>query len=426
MTWLIPAISAGCGVFLLIVAFAIFFCRKEKSKKKAWHDFNFPLGDTLQFLQQENIVARFIIFQLNFSSLCWSSEFSITKQHRRLVMARRCLNLLVIFLGIFTVDIVDAIWKNWCCYPPSTDIEGYGLGVCWDSGSPIRRDPTTSYPCSLTTMETWEWVFNALFVGSLFTSLGIHAYLSYHFVDDIKSSLHPNYEALLSVLDMHSHRFDPAHHEDMKGLVWMQWNNLKAKANFAPHQVYLHRISHLFIDPFAIFFGFPHILLARSDLAILNFCNIWMFVGTWLLYTLYAVPSWLETCCYYDSATSSGRFGLCNDPASAIYDDPYRQSCTTSTYTWVMQFLLWFGVAQIACIISLWVYITVLFHHLLNLCIKPIVDAIAVHAKNPKIQADIRTHQEKVPVPMEVDLERPTLMDGARRWTQHLNSLING
>lgn len=215
-------------------------------------------------------------------------------------------------------------------------------------------------------MAGWEWVSNAAFVGCIFLSLVIHMYLSFHFIHDVRYGLEGNYTGIIDAID--DHALNPAKTKRLKEYTWMSFdhhaNVQKNTTAFSPHEINLHRLGHLMLDPFAVFFGFPHIVMSRTDLAVANFCTMAVFFASVALFASWAEPDWLGRCCYYDANTESGAYGRCDDSSAPINADPFRQGC--SLMSWEMLIIV--GVMLLSLLVSfgLWVYTFILFHYILR------------------------------------------------------------
>jgi len=387
--WVWPTVSASIVVFLVVVGFAIYVCRRivngATPMALKWSS---SVNDTGLLMLQEQMLDRFILFQLNFGSLVWSSEHNITHCHRFLVYVRRGLNILAVILGVFAIDVVNRIWRNWCCYPVSATVDDLVLGTCWNKSAPIVSSEGW-HPCL--TMDTWEWASNVAFLLCIVLSLGLHGYLSFRFVHDVRFGLEGNYTGFQDAIKGKSQR--------LKDYVWMCFDHhtdQKKNNPFSPHEIHLHRLSHLLVDPFSIIFGFPHIVLSRSDLAIANFINLATMVGTWMLYFQWAVPLFQEECCYYDASTRTGRFGKCNDPHSAVSRDPFRADCSVGS-SLSMKLLGGLGIIQILLTIGLWLYSLILFHYLLHKISKHSMQKLEELAEQNEKQSKVWLSRSKMP-----------------------------
>lgn len=348
------------------------------------------------------MLDRFILFAFNLTSLLWSSEHNLIHTDRSLVYFRRGLNIVTLFLGLFAIGIADVIYLNWGCYAAHTNIEDYSKGLCWNLTSSIAQGKTVIEEIkSYRGVDRWIWISNALFAGALFLSLSIHAYLSYKFVDRVRYGMEGSYTGVVDAVDSHGHLITDA--ENVKKYTWRIFNQHRDKhmdgsidvRAFTPHDINLHRMGHLFFDPFAMLFGFPHIVLSRSDLAILNFFNIITMGLTWTLYTGWAIPRYDRTCCHYDISTRSGHAGACNDPSARIYHDPFRLKC--DFYSYELQIILFFGIAQIILMFLLWLYSTVLFHYIVYKSTRKTIMSLQQSANAVRSETD--RHTKAVPPP---------------------------
>lgn len=365
--WVFPAAGAGILALVILIVLAVFFCRRAiadraKKEKGASKDKLSPL-ETGNLLLKQQALDRFVLFQLNFFSLAWSSEHSITHTHRDLVYLRRFLNVLAVFLGLFAIGFADVIWQNWCCYPSGLSYTDYVNGTCSNPSASVFNMPGT---VSCNQMAGWEWASNVAFVGCVFLSLLIHMYLSYHFVHDVKFGLDGNYTGIIDAID--DHGLPPEKAKRLKEYTWMSFDhhtNIQDNTtSFSPHEINLHRLGHLLLDPFAIFFGYPHIVMSRSDLAVANFCSLFIMFGTFSALVGWAQPDWNGRCCYYDENTRTGASGRCDDSTAPIGSDPFRLKC--ALLSWEMAILL--GIFLLALMISfgLWLYTFILFHYILR------------------------------------------------------------
>ena len=382
--WFIPTITALALAFCVFVGFAIFVCRRAKAKHVGTKVHERPWGSTVEettlHLTREQMLDRFILFSLNLSSLLWSSEHSIVHTDRALVYFRRGLNILAIFIGLFTFGIADVIYDNWSCYSTSS-IDDYNQGLCSNPNSEINRGKNIfEIVGSYHAMSTWIWVSNAVFGGVLFLSLLIHAYLAYNFVDRVRYGVEGSYTGMIDMIDDHKHlNKDEKETALLKKSAWHMFhshvNNEDGKAQaFVPHEINLHRLGILFFDPFSILFGFPHIVLSRSDLAIANMLLIWCLVGTWNLYFHWALPRYNETCCHYDDATRAGHAGLCNNPDDPISFDPFRLSC--NGYNLELTIILFTAVAELGLIVLFWLYSTILYQFIVTKSTRPVLASL--------------------------------------------------
>ena len=388
--WVFPAAGAAVIALVVLIVLAVFFCRRaiaERASKKSdvSNDRLSPL-ETGNLLLKEQALDRFVLFQLNFLSLAWSCEHSITHRHRDLVYLRRFINILAVFLGLFAVGFADVIWQNWCCYPSGYKYTDYNNGTCSDPMSPINNPSlypgTNPVPgvVSCTQIAGWEWVSNAAFVGCIFLSLVLHMYLSYRFIHDVRFGLEGNYTGIIDAIE--DHALNPEKTKRLKEYTWMSFdhhaNVQKNTTSFSPHEINLHRLGHLMLDPFAIFFGYPHIVMSRSDLAIANFCNIFVFIVAAIVLGSWAQPNWQGRCCYYDENTRSGAYGRCDDPHAPINSDPFRLKC--GLLSWQMTVLLGIMCLNLLISFGLWLYTFILFHYILrksNAAVLAKLDAMA-------------------------------------------------
>jgi hypothetical protein len=363
--WVLPAAGAGAIALVILIVLAVFFCRRaiaERALREKDDGKTLSPLETGNLLLKEQALDRFVLFQLNLFSLAWSSEHSITHTHRDLVYFRRFVNILCVFLGLFAIGFADVIWQNWCCYPSSVSYADYSEGTC--DAAFAGTNVTGFTPCSQ--MGGWIWFSNALFVGGVAISLLIHMYLSYNFVHDVRYGLDGNYTGIIDAID--DHGLEKEKNARLKKYTWMSFdhhtNVQKNTASFAPHEINLHRLGHLLIDPFAIIFGYPHIVMSRSDLAVANFGALATMLASLIALIAWAQPDWEGRCCYYDDNTRSGRYGLCSDSSAAISADPFRLKC--SVLSWEMAILV--GIFCIALLVSfgLWMYTFVLFHYILR------------------------------------------------------------
>ena len=380
--WILPAAGAGILALVIVIVLAFFFCRRalalrESAKTPADQDFNNPL-DTANLLLKEQALDRFVLFQLNLFSLLWSSEHSITHTHRNLVYFRRFLNVLCVFLGLFAIGIADAIWLDWCCYPPGTSFMFYNYGTCSNPNAPVWNLPLHT---DCTTMGGWIWISNVAFVSAVFLSMLIHMYLSYRFVHDVRTGLDGNYIGILDTID--DHGMSPERTKRLKDYTWMSFdhhaNVQKNVSGFSPHEINLHRLGRLLIDPFAILFGYPHIVMSRSDLAVANFASLMVLFITCVVFGTYSSPKWSATCCYYDSNTESGKFGTCDDANAPISLDPFRLSCGLLSVE--MAFLLLLIGTCLLVSFGLWFYTFVMFHYILTKSRTTVMDKLDTLAK---------------------------------------------
>lgn len=373
--WFIPTITALSLAFCVFVAFCVFLYQRAKAKHAGTENLKRPWGSTLEettlHLTKEQMLDRFILFSLNLTSLLWSSEHSIVHTDRALVNFRRGLNILAIFIGLFTFGIADVIYLNWSCYSSSSSIDDYNQGLCSNPNSEINQGENIfEIVGSYHAMSTWIWVSNAIFGGALFLSLLIHAYLAFNFVDRVRYGVEGSYTGMIDMIDDHKH-LNKSEEETtlLKQSAWHLFHSHVNKEDdqsqaFVPHEINLHRLGILFFDPFAILFGFPHIVLSRSDLAIANMFLIWCMIGTWNLYFHWALPRYHETCCHYDDATRAGHAGLCNNPNDPIAFDPFRLSC--NGYNLELTIIIWTGVAELGTIVLFWLYSTILFQFIVS------------------------------------------------------------
>lgn len=370
--WIIAAICVGGGLVVVVIVLMVYLCRhimeRRGTTKTSWPS----VEESAAFLATENVLERFILFQLNFFSLIWSVEHDITHTRRLVVAFRRFLNIAIVFLGLFAIDVVDVIWSNWCCYPAGTSMNNLNQGTCSFDNSVIRQ--TTALPCD--TMDAWMWNVNVVFVGSILLSLLLHGYLSYNFISDVRTGLEGNFVGLVDMLDTQSAIYTPAEIKRFKRYTWWTFENhrsLSRKGSFVPKEVHLKRMGILFLDPFAIFFGYPHIVMARSDLAIANFFLISVFSGLASLYWVWALPLYNQTCCFYHG-NSDGTFGFCDDPMASIVHDPFRIPCSGQSIEMIVLIVL-----MVACILSifgLWFYSYLVFHYLVHRNTVPYVQEI--------------------------------------------------
>ena len=400
--WAIPALSAGIVFIIVIIGFIVFFARRagqlEKIKKTAtaWSS---SVGETSKHILRDQALDRCIILCLNLSSLFWSIEHNLTHTDRHLVYFRRALNILAIFIGLFTIGIADVIFLNWGCYPATTSIDDYNKGLCDDSSSPIRNeqgqiDTLTSFA----NMKSWIWISNAVFAGSIILSLAIHAYLSYNFKKNLVFGMEGNYTGTIDTINQYKETFSPDQINDLKKYTWTAFHShitSKAGGSFTPHEIHLHRITELFFDPFAILFGFPAIIIARSDVAIANFLNVLLMPITWWLYTSWALPRWEETCCYYDDATHSGSAGECNNPTSPVYHDPFRLSCTGLNTE--LTIILCIGLGQLVLSFIFWLYSTILYNYIVMKSTKQML--VSLHQVATEKKLEVSTHHAEYPPP---------------------------
>lgn len=391
--WLIPTITAISLAFCVFVGFVVFLCRRAKAShsdiqpnKRAWGS---TIEDTTNHLGNEKTIERFILFMLNLSSILWSSEHSIVHTDRSLVYFRRGLNILAIFVGFFALGIADVIYLNWSCYSEDLSIDDYNDGLCSDPSSKINTDKNiVDVIESYHTMSTWIWVSNAIFGIAIFLSLSIHAYLAFNFVDRVRYGIEGSYTGMVDFVDQHKH-LNKSEDETvlLKKCAWHLFKTHMSSSDgqsqrFTPHELNLHRLGILFFDPFAILFGFPHIILSRSDLAIANFFLILSMTGTWNLYFYWAVPRYNETCCYYDHTTSSGAAGHCNNPADPITHDPFRLDCNGLNLE--MTIILVAGLVQFLIVFIFWLYSTILFQFIVSKKTAPYLAGLKQGAKNSK------------------------------------------
>lgn len=363
--WVLPTVIAVVVGALLLLGLLIFFCRRaaEMAGPRTTRRWGSNIHETTQHLLRDQALDRFVLFMLNFTSLCWNLEHNIIHTDRGLVLLRRGLNILSVFLGLFAIGVVDELWLNWCCYPDNTSLEDLKEGLCRNDNSTIHN--STNVKLSCTSMETWEWIVNLCFIGSVFLSLAIHIYLSYNFTHNVRSGVEGSYTGTIDAINSHQASFPPEAISRMKKFTHFSFmHHSPSNGTFTPHEINLHRLVTLFFDPFAILFGLPQIVLSRSDLALANMANLAAMVGTWLLYSEWAVPRWEKTCCYYDASTRSGSFGACNDPTAQIAKDPFREPCSGLSLEMII--IASFGVAEVAVSIGIWLYSVVLFEYILH------------------------------------------------------------
>ena len=401
--WAIPVISA-CIVFgLVIVGYIVFFARRaghaSPTIKKTAASWSSSVGETTKHLLRDQALDRCIILCLNFTSLFWSFEHNLIHTDRHLVYFRRALNILAIFIGLFTVGIADVIFLNWGCYPSTTPIDDYNQGLCDDSSSPIRTSPNqVDTLMSFANMSSWIWISNAVFAGSIVVSLAIHAYLSYNFKKNLQTGAEGNYTGTIDTINQHKNTFTAEQSDTLKKYIWTAFHSHVTSGtneSFAPHEIHLHRITELFFDPVAIFLGFPAIIIARSDVAIANFFNILLMPVTWALYTNWAIPRWEKTCCYYDDATSSGGAGDCNDSSSPIYHDPFRLSCKGLNTE--LTVILCIGLGQLALSFIFWLYSVILYNFIVMGNTKKLLTSLHQVANEKKLE--VLNHHAEYPPP---------------------------
>lgn len=373
--WVLPTIVAGSIVGCISIWFIFFMYNRAfklapKNKpipppKKRW---GYSVDDTSSHLMSETVLSRFILFGLNLTSLLWSTEHNLIHTNRHLVYIRRGLNIIAVFTGLFAIGIADVIYVNWFCYAENTSIDDYNEGLCWNSSATINKNETkieiiTSYH----EMSKWIWISNAIFAGSIFLSMAIHAYLMYFFVYYIRFGIEGIYTGIIECIDDHTHVFQDIEEKlNLKKYIrWALHSHIEgnSKESFLTHGFNLHRLTILFFDPIAILGGFVHIILGRSDLAIFSMLNSLLMVGTWFLYYSWAIPRYEETCCYYDDTTRMGSAGLCNDPFSSLAHDPFRKECTG--YNFELVLIISFGILQIVIGIVMWLYSVILFQYII-------------------------------------------------------------
>jgi len=366
--WFIPAVSAGGVALLIVVGYVVLFYRRATALvpasmrvAQAWSS---SVTETTNHVLRDQMLDRFILFSLNLTAILWSMEHSIVHTDRALVYFRRCLNVVALFAGLFALGIADELYLNWGCYPPNTGINDLDRGLCSDRSSPIQNNAgLLGEILAYRRPDTWIWVSNAVFAGCVVLSLAIHAYLSYNFVGRVRYGLEGSYTGTIDVINQHSGQCDPAKVARLKKYTWTAFHtHLNSNSNtvFSPHEINLHRMTELFLDPFAIVFGFPLIVLSRSDLAIANFANLIAMHVTWILYDRWAIPRWEATCCYYDEATRNGNGGECNNPNAPIANDPFRLSC--SGLNLELTILLCIGLFQILLMLMFWLYGVMLYN----------------------------------------------------------------
>lgn len=407
--WFLPAVSAGAVAIAVVIGFIIYLCRraarangKTETIARKWSASIDETKDHL--LVKEQMLDRFILFSLNFTSILWSSEHSLIHTDRGLVFFRRGLNIFAVLIGLFSLGIADVIYSNWYCYPSTTSIDDYNKGLCSNFSAPInQKKDVVEMAESYRGMSTWIWVCNALFIGAVSLSLAIHAYLSYNFVDRVRYGIEGSYTGTIDAINDYEETVGKDAANKMKKYVWMAHHRhtngndevAASKGNFTTHDINLHRLGILFFDPFSILFGFPHIVLSRSDLAITNFVNIIVMIGTWNLYFQWGLPRWKRTCCYYDSSTSSGSAGHCDDPHSSIYHDPFRLSCTGMNLE--LTIIMCFGLAQLIITVVLWLYSTALYHYIVYESLKNTLKKLNNVAEIS--EPAIINHHKKFPMP---------------------------
>ena len=111
--WVVSVIGAGIGVLLVVIVLAVFFChRQEGVNGVKW---SFGISDTEILLRSESVLDRFILFGINLLSLAWNTEHNIVHSNRAVVYFRRFINISAVLLFLFTIDLMDIIWANWCC-----------------------------------------------------------------------------------------------------------------------------------------------------------------------------------------------------------------------------------------------------------------------------------------------------------------------
>jgi hypothetical protein len=374
--WFLPVITAISLTVCVFIACIVFFCRRASQSSKKINtvvrNWSTSVEDSKQHILREQMLDRFIIFGLNISSLFWSSEHSLVHTDRALVYIRRGLNILAVLVGVFAFGIADVIFLNWGCYPSSTSLDDYNQGLCWNPKSTIARNKNSiEIIASYNSMDTWILVTNLIFGTAVFLSFSIHAYLMYGFVDKVRYGVEGNYTGTIDFITSHDDDIlgDKNTGQKIKNYVWYLFHShVNDKSNdhtvFTPHEINLHRLSILFFDPVSIVFGLPHIIMARSDLAIANFCNLIGIAATWQLYFNWAIPRYNEVCCYYDESTRSGLWGKCDDPRAKISNDPFRIECSALNIEQII--LISVGVTQVVLVLVLWLYSVILFYYIIS------------------------------------------------------------
>ena len=381
--WIIATVCAGGGLLVVVIVLMVYLCRRIMEKRGTTSTTWPSVEETSAFLATENVLERFILFQLNFFSLTWSLEHDITHTRRFIVSCRRFLNIGIVFLGLFAIDIVDVIWRNWCCYPVGTSLNNLNQGTCDNENAAVQQ---IASPCD--SMDSWMWNVNVAFVASIVLSLGLHVYLSYNFVTDVRTGLEGNYVGLVDVLDSHSDICTPAQIKRFKKYTWWTFEHhrsLGRNSSFVPREIHLKRLSILFLDPFAIFFGYPHIVMARSDLAIANFFLIAVFTGMGSLYFLWAKPIFDQTCCFYEGI-ADGSFGYCDDLSASIVHDPFRLPCHGQSITMIV--LIVIMIACVLIIFGLWFYSFLIFHYLVHRNTVPYIQKLSQVSYEHRKQAN--------------------------------------
>ena len=393
--WVVSVIGAGIGVLLVVIVLAVFFChRQEGVNGVKW---SFGISDTEILLRSESVLDRFILFGINLLSLAWNTEHNIVHSNRAVVYFRRFINISAVLLFLFTIDLMDIIWANWCCYPnpnPTT----VTLGTCSNPAAAIRN---ASFYQECTRPTGWLWAANVAFVLTIVASVLLQLYLWKHFVHDVKHELEGQYTGLIDMVN-NTTALPKEEAKYIKWYIWMtmhQHRKKNVKTNeFNFPSVNLQRCSHLFMDVFAILSGIPHIILSRTDLAILQMINVVFMIGTLVAYQD-ASNTWANTCGYYDSETSSGRFGVCTNATSIIARDPNRLSCA-GTYSSEMKFLIWFFVIELVGMLLMWLYTYTVFHHLLHDQNKSMINNLHKIIKDEKRKIQISAYIALHPHPV--------------------------
>lgn len=402
--WFIPAVSAGGAAVAVIIVYVVVFYRRATALvpanirvPQAWSS---SVGETTNHVMRDQMLDRFILFSLNLTSILWSMEHSIVHTDRALVYFRRCLNIVAVFTGLFAIGIADELYLNWGCYESDRNLNELDQGLCSDSSSPIRGNATGLVGDILIYRkpDTWIWISNAVFAGCVVLSLAIHAYLSYNFADRVRHGLEGNYTGTIDAINQHQ-SCDADKVARLKKYTWTAFHthiNNNTSTVFSPHEINLHRVTELFLDPFAIVFGFPLIVLARSDLAIANFINLLAMHATWVLYFEWAMPRYEASCCYYDEATQNGNGGACDDPTAPIANDPFRLSCSGLNIE--LTVILSIGLFQILLMLVFWLYGVILYNFIVYKTMAKTLQVLDQAAKDTSESIDV--HHSKYPPPV--------------------------